>query len=479
MPIAPTQIPLFVDLDGTVIRSDLLFESILWLLRHQPWTLLLAPLWLWRGRARLKFEIASRAHPDLLSQPLNPEFTTFLEAEAASGRDLILISASDERVTRQMANRLGYFLDAIGSDAQTNLKGHNKLLRIQHLCHDGEFAYAGDSHADLPIWECAAQRLSVNAAPQVRTRLAALPAAPGGTYHFDEPAATTPAFMRALRPHQWLKNCLLFLPLLLSHQLGDLALLGSALTGFVSFSLCASSVYLLNDMLDLESDRHHASKFARPFAAGDLSLRVGFVAAPTLLLAAFAIAFDVGESFVLLLGLYWLTTLFYSLYLKSIFLLDAAVLAGLFTARIMAGSAAIGVSTTSWLLAFSLSLFFGLALIKRHAELMNLREAGKLQPKGRGYRVNHLPLLRTLGLSANLVAIAVFALYALAPSTASLYQHPQWLLFACPGFVYLVLRVWRIARAGDLEEDPVRFAIRDHRSQVVLAGCALIIWLAI
>ncbi|MDF1765120.1 MAG: UbiA family prenyltransferase [Gammaproteobacteria bacterium] len=481
MPTPAAPMPLFVDLDGTVIKSDLLFESVLWLLRHRPWTLLLLPFWLLRGRAYLKYAVANHACPELDHQPRNPEFEAYLHDEAARGRDLILISASDERLVRRVADQLGCFVDAIGSDAHTNLKGAAKLLRIQHLCGERRFAYAGDSHADLVVWQAAAQIISVNATPGVRSEINSLPAenASLAPLHFDKPASRGRAFWRALRPHQWLKNGLLFLPLLLSHQLGNFDLLLAACIGFTSFSLCASSVYLLNDMLDLESDRAHTSKHTRPFAAGDLSLRIGFVAAPLLLLAAFAIAASLKTEFIAVLALYWVATLLYSLVLKAIFLLDAVVLAGLFTARIIAGSAAIGVVTTDWLLAFSLCMFFGLALVKRYAELMNLQKRGKSASTGRGYRVEHLTLLRRLGLVSNSVAVAVFALYALAPSTVQLYSEPFLLLPACLGILYLVLRLWSIARAGELEEDPVRFAMRDHRSQLVLIACALVIWLAI
>ena len=478
MPPKPT-IPLFVDLDGTVLKSDLLFESVLWLLRHKPWILLLVPFWLMQGRARLKFEVANRAQPIIESQPRNPEFEAFLRCEADRGRDIILISASDERLTRLVAAHLGHFVDAIGSDEHTNLKGQNKLLRIRHLCGDGAFAYAGDSAPDLVIWQHAEQRITVNASKNIRAQLAAQEQLGGETLHFDVPKSRIKAFWRALRPHQWIKNSLLFLPLLLSHQADDLSLLFAACVGFVSFSLCASSVYLLNDMLDLESDRQHVSKHRRPFASGELSLRVGFVTAPLLLFASLVIATALPSVFFFTLAAYWMTTLLYSLYIKSFFLIDAAVLAGLFTLRVVAGSAAIGVITTDWLLAFSLFLFFGLALVKRHAELMNLQKAGKLTSAGRGYHVHHLELIRRLGLVANLSAIGVFALYALAPSTTQLYSQPLILLGVCPPMIYLVLRLWRIARAGALQEDPVRFAMQDRRSQLLLGCCALIIWVAI
>ena len=461
----------------------MLFESFLWLLKHKPWTLLLAPLWLLGGRANLKYEIANRAQPSIESLPLNPEFVDYLRKQAAEGREIILISASDERLTSSIADYLRLFSKAYGSDATTNLKAENKLQRIQSLVGKAPFAYAGDSAADLVVWQHAAQALSVNASSSVRKKLGALnrfspQADTQQDKHFDEPLRSF-SLLRSMRPHQWLKNALLFLPLLLAHRVQELDLLIASMVGFIAFSLCASSVYLLNDMLDLESDRLHVTKKFRPFAAGDLSLRSGFLAAPALLIAAFFCATLLNTQFFILLAGYWFATLCYSLRLKSLLFIDALTLAGLFCARILAGAAAIEVTATSWLLSFALFLFFGLALVKRHAELMNLRKEGKQETSGRAYRVDHLPLLSVLGPSANIASIAVFALYALSDSASELYSQPLLLLAACPGMFYLVARVWRLARAGELEEDPVRFAIQDRISQLVIFLCAVIFWLAI
>jgi 4-hydroxybenzoate polyprenyltransferase len=479
----PSEAPLFVDLDGTVIKSDMLFESFLWLLKHRPWILLFTPLWLLRGRATLKYEIASRARPNIENLPLNPEFMEFLTQQSGSGREIILISASDERVTRSVADHLGLFTQTFGSDAANNLKAEKKLWRIQSLCADTPYAYAGDSPADLVVWQNAAQIISVNASSDVRRKINALqrlsqPESREEDLHFDEPQPSF-ALLRSMRPHQWLKNALLFLPLLLSHRVQETDLLFAAFIGFAAFSLCASSVYLLNDMLDLESDRLHATKKTRPFAAGELSLRSGFLLAPALLVAAFCCAALLNEEFLLTLAGYWLATLCYSLRIKSLLFIDALTLAGLFCVRILAGAAAIEVTATTWLLSFALLVFFGLALVKRHAELMNLRKQGKQETAGRAYRVSHLPLLLTLGPSANVAAIAVFAFYALGDSAAELYNQPLLLLAACPGMFYLVARVWRLARAGELEEDPVRFAIKDKISQLVIALCVGVFWLAI
>ena len=482
-PVLPSELPLFVDLDGTVIKSDMLFESFLWLLKHRPWTLLLTPFWLVKGRANLKYEIASRAQPNIESLPLNTQFLEYLKQQAANRREIILISASDERVTRRVAEHLGLFSRACGSNATTNLKAEKKLQRVQSLCGKNAFAYAGDSAADLILWQHAAQAICVNAKARVRKKFNSLARVADqqlikNDLHFDKPQ-TSFALLRSMRPHQWLKNALLFLPLLLSHRLQELDLLISSAAGFVAFSLCASSVYLLNDMLDLESDRLHTTKKFRPFAAGDLSLRSGFLAAPALLTTAFICAALLNTSFSLLLAAYWFATLCYSLRLKSLLFIDAVTLAGLFCVRILAGASAIGVTASSWLLSFALFLFFGLALVKRHAELMNLHKEGKQESAGRAYRVSHLPLLSILGPSANIAAIAIFALYALSDTAAALYSQPWLLLAACPGMFYLVARVWRIARAGELEEDPVRFAIKDRISQLVIALCAGIFWLAI
>ena len=297
--------------------------------------------------------------------------------------------------------------------------------------------------------------------------------------HFDAPQSTLKKFWQAMRPHQWLKNALIFLPLILSHQLNQPNLLLQACIAFMSFSFVASSVYLLNDMLDLNSDRQHHLKSRRPFASGDLSLVYGYLGAPLLLALGFLTSLWLPAEFVFVLLSYWLMTTAYSLLLKSLFLIDVLTLASLYTWRIIAGSAAISVVTTYYLLAFSFFLFLGLAMVKRYTELLNLQNQGKSSIEGRGYGVENLQTLATIGGGSSLIAVAVFAFYINAPATTELYSNPLLLWAICPCLLYLLWRIWALARRGKLDEDPVLFAITDRRSQLSAALCSLIIWLAI
>lgn len=475
---SPSQLPLYVDLDGTLIKSDVSFESLLLLLKQNVFYLALIPLWLSKGLANLKAEIAARVDVPIQHLPLNGEFWHYLEAEKQRGRRLILISASNEKFVHSVGDYLQLFDEVVGSDAELNLKADRKLQRIRETNSDAGFAYAGNSRADLPIWAAADQVIMVNCPAALGGHLAP----PEQVEHFDAPDATAAQLWKAMRPHQWLKNGLVFLPLLLAHQLNDLALLANALLGFVSFSLCASSVYLLNDLVDLGSDRSHVSKRKRPFASGRLPLAVGFIAAPGLLAVAFAVALLLPPAFLLVLLLYWLLTTLYSFYLKRLFLIDVTVLALLYTLRIYAGAAAVSVTASYWLVAFSLCLFLGLAMVKRVTELVNRAQAqdtDAVSLDGRAYKTSHLELLTTMGGIASGLAVLVFVLYSNDPDTRVLYASPRLLWLIAPLLIVLLTRMWRLARSGRLDDDPLIFAITDHLSQVLVAVCGVIIWLAV
>lgn len=467
---------LYVDLDGTVIKTDLLFESILLLLKKNIFQALLIPIWLLRGKANLKHQLAQCVSVPVELLPLNTEFNAYLRKEVERGRNIVLISASSNLPVRQVSDHLGLFIDAMGSDADHNLKSKNKVIRILQLDPKGEFVYAGNSKDDIAVWSEASEVILVNCK---RSLADSLNHDAASIRHFDAPQSALKKFWQAMRPHQWLKNALIFLPLILSHQLNDAKLLVLACIAFLSFSFVASSVYLLNDMLDLNSDRQHQSKRRRPFASGELSLGYGYVGAPLLLALGFAIALWLPAEFFLVLLAYWLMTTLYSLILKSLFLIDVLTLASLYTWRIIAGSAAISVVTTNYLLAFSFFLFLGLAMVKRYTEFLNLQNQGKSSIEGRGYGVENLQTLATVGGAASLIAVAVFAFYINAPATTQLYSSPVLLWAICPLLLYLLWRIWALARRGELDEDPVLFAITDRRSQFIAALCGLIIWLAI
>ncbi len=466
---------LFVDLDGTLIHTELLFESLLRLIRRNPLYLAVIPFWLLRGRAWLKHQLARRVQIDPAGLPYNEEFLTWLRQQRTGGRAMTLISASNQLYVDAVSENLGLFEAAVGSDAETNLKSRRKLRRIEAIAGGGDFAYAGDSRADLPIWSRAKQIVMVNCAPAVSRRFASRE---NDVLNFGSAGAVFRPLLRAIRPHQWLKNTLLFVPLILSHQLTQPELLFASAIGFIGFCLCASSVYLLNDMLDLDSDRAHRTKRKRPFATGELPLAAGFVAAPALLAGAFLVSSVLPADFRLALLIYWLLTCLYSFALKRIFLVDVAALATLYALRVAAGAEAIEVVTTNFLIAFSLCFFLGLALVKRVTELVNLQSQATEDINGRAYRRSHEPLLSAIGGLASIMAVVVFAFYINAPATTRLYGSPLILWLICPLLVVLLGRIWRLARAGRLHEDPVLFAVEDRFSQLIVLFTGVLIWLA-
>lgn len=467
--------PLFVDLDGTLIRTDLMLESALALARRDLPRALLIPLWLLRGRAFLKRQLARRVRLPFERLPPNPAFMRYLKEQRRGGRELILISAADQEAVRRIGEETGLFSRTLGSTPGENLKGEAKLARIRELAPEGGFAYAGDARADLPVWRGAAEAILVNGGGALRAKLAGIHP---GHLEFDRPAGLGGAFLKAMRPHQWFKNGLLAVPLITAHQVDQWALWMQLLPAFACFSLCSSSAYLLNDLFDLDADRRHARKRRRPFASGGLPLRAGVLGAPALLAAAFAGALLLPAPFLPVLAAYWLLTLLYSLLLKRLFLIDVAALAVLYTIRLVAGAAAVAVGVSSWLLGFSLLLFAGLGLVKRVTEIVNAKDRGESVIAGRAYHPEHRRPLAVIGGLLAAAAVLVFAFYINAPETTRLYTTPALLWLICPLLLFLVGRMWRLALSGRLDEDPVLFALSDAVSLGVTAFFGLLLWLA-
>jgi 4-hydroxybenzoate polyprenyltransferase/phosphoserine phosphatase len=473
--LSPThnQLPLFVDLDGTLIKSDLSVESLLCLLKRNPLYMLVLPLWLLKGLAHLKQKIAERVDLDTSRLAVNEEFMAYLRQQKERGRSLTLISASNQKYVDAVAAQSGLFTRSIGSSDSDNLKGRHKLARIEELTGKQAFAYAGNSAADIPLWQAATEVIKVNCSAD----LFRANGSSQSELQFDSPAPWLPQLWRAMRPHQWLKNGLIFVPLILAHRINELPLAFAALLAFFSFSLCASSVYLLNDLLDLDSDRRHASKCSRPLAAGTLPLVTALLAAPLLLLLAFAVAALLPIAFLQALFAYWLLTLLYSVYLKSVFLLDVVTLGLLYTQRLIAGAAAVSVIASPWLLAFSFCMFLGLALVKRVTEVQDA--SGEDSVPGRAYKPSQRSLLTITGVSANFVAVLVFAFYIYAPETTALYSSPTILWGVCVLLLILLIRLWHHAIGGRLHHDPILFAVSDLPSQVLTGLMFVVLWLAI
>ncbi|MBC7701994.1 UbiA family prenyltransferase [Aquabacterium sp.] len=470
-------IPLCVDLDGTLIHSDLLFESFLLLVKQNPLYLFLVPLWLLGGKAKLKAEIARRVQLNGAALPYSESFVDWLKAQKSQGREIWLCTASDQRMAQAVAHHVGLFDGVLASDGQTNLSGSNKAQQLVQRFGERGFDYCGNHHVDLKVWQHARAAIVVNAKPGLEASARACTQVDAV---FQPPKSGIKVALKALRVHQWAKNALIFVPLAAAHRLQDMPTLVAGLVAFVAFSLCASSVYLLNDMLDLEAARQHPRKCKRPFAAGTLSLLFGLVAAPVLLLISLALALALLPlKFLAVLGAYYLVTLAYSFGLKRLVMIDVLTLAGLYTVRIVAGAAATGIPLSFWLLLFAIFIFLSLAIVKRYAELLAMRKQGQLKASGRGYQVEDLALLQSLGSSSGYISILVLALYVNSPDIAVLYGHPKVVWMLCPIMLYWVSRVWMQTHRGHMHDDPLVFALKDRVSLLTGAAAAAVLWLAV
>jgi len=468
---------LYIDLDGTLIFSDLLIESLLDLLKRQPCLILWLPFWLLGGKAYFKQQVARHCQlrSDLL--PYNRALIESLQQEKKAGRRLVLISASNQSLVDQVASTIGLFDAAIGSTGTCNLSGIRKLSHIRELEGEAAFAYAGNAAVDLPIWRAAEQAIAVNCRAGVLRQLHRDHSRV--SVRQDSPAGWLQPLIQALRPYQWLKNLLLFLPLLLAYRYPDPALWIQTGLGFICFSLCASAAYLLNDLLDLEADRQHPRKTQRPFAAGTLPALTGLLLSPAMMILALLLAWlALPRLFFLVLLCYLIITLLYSFLLKRLVLVDVIALAVLYTLRIIAGAAAIALIPSFWLLAFSMFAFFSLAVVKRHSELSSLRDIGLEHSIGRGYRAGDLDLLAIFGSTSSFMAVMVFALYINSTEIQSQYATPQVLWLICPLLFYLMSRIWLLAWRGELEDDPLIFALNDRISQLVVLLGVMLLYLA-
>jgi 4-hydroxybenzoate polyprenyltransferase/phosphoserine phosphatase len=464
-------VPLFVDLDGTLIKTDLLIESAFFLLKKQLWMLLAMLYWLAFGKARLKEEIALRSALDFSVLPLQKEFVEFLHNEARNGRTLYLATASDRRLAEPVAERLGIFKQVLASDGQHNLKGKHKLEAILACCKGSAFDYAGNERVDLAIWAKARRAIVVN--PDVSVIAAVRKQGYIVEQVFDDRPQKAKTWIRALRIHQWAKNVLLGVPILTAHAFTFPAIAEIA-AAFTAFGLVASATYLLNDLLDLVSDRHHPRKCKRPFAAGDIGLTAGILGMIITFGAGFGLAVQLSEHFLFTLLAYLALTVSYSFYFKKIVLVDVLLLASLYTIRIVAGAYAIEVPLSSWLLGFSMFIFLSLALVKRCTELMAMQRLSRETMKGRDYRVADYPMLSAMGVAAGYISILVLALFISSPESVGKYTYPVLLWLLCPLMAYWVSRLWLKTSRGEMHDDPLIFSLKDQASWIVFINMMMV-----
>ena len=453
---------LAVDLDGTLLRSDILFENF-WSAFGRDWrSPFLSISALLSGRAALKRHLAQAGQLDATTLPYDQTVIAYVEAWRARGGRTALVTASDQTIAVQIADHLGLFDEVHGSDGRRNLKGAAKADFLSDRFGAEGYAYMGDATADLPVWRLARKAVTVNAPQALKSRVEQL-----GTdvEHLTTVERSFGPYLTALRPHQWLKNILVFLPMMAAHQLDGATLLQSFLA-FIAFSLVASSVYVLNDLFDLAADRAHPRKRLRPFASGSIPIAHGNWMALGLLAPGVIIAALMGGPFLLVMLAYYVLTTAYSLHLKRQIVIDISALAGLYTMRIVAGGVATGIPLSVWLLAFSIFFFFSLAAIKRQAELVDSAERGKLTIIGRGYHVADLPILSMIALGSGYVSVLVMAFYVSSPAVLALYTQPAALWGIGWVLLYWVTRMVMVTHRGAMHDDPVLYAAKDRISQI-------------
>jgi 4-hydroxybenzoate polyprenyltransferase len=478
-------VTLCVDLDRTLIKTDILIESILSLLRNNVWSIFLLPFWLLNGKAYFKAKIAENAKINVTTLPYNEELVRFLTNKKKNGVDVVLVTATNLAYAEQVANYLDIFSNIVASNNKENIKGVAKRDKLESLYGKYGYDYIEDSKDDIPVWKSAGKCIFVGNSRDKRI--------------FEGKKITFESFfdnsreggygklidyIKGIRVHQWAKNTLIFVPLFLTHGFHDKNLLLISIITFLSFSFAASANYLINDLIDLELDRSHPTKKNRALASGNMFIGHAILSIPILLVISYIMALLVSPLLPVLLLVYLLVTFLYSIFLKKILIIDVITLAGLYTARIIVGVFAIQGSLSFWLLSFSMFLFFSLALVKRCVELKLIESKNKTSTfidkkiSGRGYWVGDAPILYNLGVASGLLAVLVFALYINSQEVSVLYGKPEILWLALPVLFFWISRIWVLTYRGVMHEDPVLFAIHDKVSLTSIVVVLAILWTA-
>ncbi|MFM7593219.1 MAG: UbiA family prenyltransferase [Isosphaeraceae bacterium] len=468
--------PLCVDLDGTLIRTDSLWETVLQIVKINPLALFtLVMAYLRSGRSGFKSAAIDQMVVDPADLSYHSGIMDLIRQERAGGRQILLVTGANQRLADCISNHVGLFDGVIGSLPGSNNTGEDKAKELIERFGERGFDYAGNSRTDLKVWAHSHAAVVVGtenlaaAAEKLCPVVARMDAAR---------MKTRKAVFKALRPHQWFKNVILFLPVIASHRLFEINSIFQILIAFSAFSLCASGLYVMNDLLDLPADRKHPSKHKRPFAAGNLPLSWGVAMCPALLALSLAISLLLPLRFLLVLLMYVILTTSYSFYFKRRVLVDVFFLASLYTIRLIAGHEATGIAYSHWLTGFSIFFFLNLALVKRGSELVQLRDSGKLRTEGRGYHVSDVPVICNFGMVSGGLSVLYLAMYINSPDVNRLYSYPDLLLGLCPLLFYWIGRLWLLVDRGQMHHDPVVFALRDRISYYILMLSVIVVGVA-
>lgn len=456
-------LPLCVDLDGTLILTDMLAESVLRALRRKPLLIFALPFWLIKGKKFFKAKLAVRSEIAIKSLPYHDEFLAYLQAESQQGRQLVLVTGSHEILAQQVADHIGLFAKVIATDDQSNMVGRTKAARLVDEFGAGNFDYAGNEKKDIHIWRYARKAILVNCRASLTKRVARLADVTVGR-EFSRHPFSIKTIIKAMRVHQWTKNLLIFVPMLVAHKVLLVGAWQQTVMAYFSFCFMASATYIVNDLCDLDADRNHITKHKRPFASGRLSIFQGLGMMVALAVGAVLFLPFLPWLFAAVFVTYLVGTLVYTFYFKSVAIFDVMILASLFTVRVIAGGAAIGVDLSFWLMSFSIFVFLGLALVKRVSEMNNLSQSNQVQVAGRGYQIGDAPALQTMGVCSSFLAVLVFALYINSPEIVEMYKEPRLLWLICPCLLYWVSHIWLVTARGKMNEDPILYAIKDFKS---------------
>ena len=456
---------LAVDLDGTLIKTDMFLETF-WSAFSKDSLIPLKSLFLLiKGKANLKRFLYINSSVDIKLLPYNQVVIDFIKSHRENGGKVALVTGSDQRIAFEISDYLNLFDEVYGTSDNINLTGFNKAKFQKETFGFKNFDYIGNSSEDIECWKFADKAISFNAKKALKKNCEKVNR---NFLHLKniEKANFIYYFIKEIRPYQWIKNSLVFLPLIAAQKF-EPNLFFQSLLAFFSFSFVASSVYIINDLLDLESDRDHPKKCQRPFASGSLHLLYGTIGSVVLLIFGFICAFKIGLLFSIVLTIYYILTTCYSLFLKKKALFDIFLLSGLYTIRILGGGVATNLEISFWLLAFSIFVFLSLASVKREAELIELRERGKISIHGRGYDLNDLDFISSISITSGLLSSLVLALYINSPKVLNLYANPEFLWIACCLFLFWILRVCFKTQKGEMEYDPIIFALKDKVSLII------------
>ncbi|MBY4889241.1 UbiA family prenyltransferase [Pantoea sp. DY-15] len=453
--------PLCIDLDGTLVRTDTLVETAVLLVKKNPFYVFSILLWLLKGKTVLKYEIASRVKLNASTLPYNEKVIDYAITEKSKGRELWLVTAANELIANPIAQHIGIFDKVLASDVTINLSASKKAKKLVKEIGEKNFDYMGNSKDDLKVWEHARNAIIVDLPEKYECEVSS-PIAE----KIQSPKPSIKIWLKQLRVHQWAKNALIFVPFIAAHQFSNINGLLLCILAFITFSLCASSVYILNDLLDLEADRKHSKKRFRPLASGNISLIKGTLATTLLLAGTLLLCLILPIEFISILVIYYVLTLLYSFWLKKLMVFDVATLSLLYSIRILAGGAASGIILSNWLISFSMFLFFSLAIIKRVVELRSAVDLNK-KIAGRGYTPSDLPILVSAGISAGYISILVFTLYIESVRQTSALANYEILYFISPLLFIWLTRIWLLTWRDEMHDDPVAFALKDLPSKII------------